>query len=116
MAKAPLLVTKHGQTPLSLSCEFIQNMKDMPSGGPDGEALTKSMLATELSRKIPMALYQALKGTNPGGLGFDATTVHMCANCGVQYSLIFLHYIVTQSRSIPDMINTMVGLFPNKFY
>lgn len=116
VAKAPILVTKHGQTPLSLSCEFIENMKNMPSGGPDGEALTKAMLATEQSRRIPMELFKGLKGQNPGGMGFDATSVPILSNTGLKYSLIFLHYITVQSRAIPDMINTMVGLFATKFF
>lgn len=108
------IMTNKGQTLKQVSDEFIAGMQQMPSGGPDAEALLKQMVAIEKSKTMPMAVYQHVQ--NVRNTGYDATTIPLIAKNKINISLVLLDYIAQQSSAIPEFINTMVGLYAIRFY
>lgn len=108
------LKSKHGQTPLEIATEFIENMRKMPSGGPDMERMLEHAITTEKSKQIPPEVYPYIKDVCH--TGYDATTSPIIVNCKINYSPMLLSYICSQSRSNPEMINVMLGFYAVVFY
>lgn len=99
----------------ALSDEFITNMRKMPSGGKDAEALTSRIVKMEEEKDTPQSVYDQIK--NVSGMGFDATSLPIFTdNPQLQYSPHLLSFICSQSRGIPEFITAMFGLYAIKFY
>lgn len=109
-----MIKTRGGQTALEISQEFMQALRQMPSGGADGEALTKIMVDQEFNPAVQLRLTSAI--TAVSGTQVNALESPMIVRNNVNCSRGLLGYICTQSRTNPEMINDLIGMFCCEFY
>lgn len=109
-----MIKTKANQTPYELSVEFIEGMKNLPSGGKDMDDLFDVYLAMEREPSVPPAIIEQIQHVCHTDL--DATNTEFIKNTKINISPVMLAWLAMQSSAIPDMINTLVGLYATYFY
>lgn len=108
------LKTKAGQTPLELSTEFINNMKDVKSGSEDMDKLFDFYVQLETKPMPPQEVIDMVK--HVAHTDYDASSVDYMINMKPNITLVCLAWIAQQCGPIPESLNTLIGLYCTYFY